>query len=436
MALNRRDEELIFRLAEKLTGSCQEGSYRKEIFVNNIERRMQATGVGNLGTYLRLVKQDAGEYERMISGLTIHTTSWFRESPHFAIIKAHVESLISESRPLKIWSAACSTGEELYTIALNLRDLFEKASFEFHGSDIDPVSVRSAERAVYGIQEMRGIPLEYRKFLLLGERNVAGFFTLEKEIRKQCRFFVNDLIAPQYPGAVADYDIVFCRNVLIYFKPADQKRIVANLTHHLRPGGMLVLGHSETPDVRGMPLQAGAHSTFLKLRKRQGSKGMASGEAAQPRILAVDDSPTMRTAIERLLGSRFNLVLCDSAESASKKIKEHSFDLISLDLNMPGENGLSWLSRMRADGLKTPVVILSESDQTSAEKLFGAGVVHAQDYLTKSKLSEDPEGVRELFHLLSTRGNPGEERNLEVRQFFSKSFGSSWNLGEKTISFS
>jgi len=424
MSLSKKEEEIVFRLAEKLTGTCQSGSYRKDIFLTNVERRMHASGAPSLTDYLRLVRDDPREHEQLISGLTIHTTSWFREKPHFEAIAAYVREVLPEAaasgRAIKIWSAACSTGEEVFSVALSLMKESEQARIELHGSDLDPLSVRRAQGAVYDRRDIRDIPEAYRPHLLLGQKNVAGLFTFEKSLRGRCRFFVNDLNARQFDEADRDYDVILCRNVLIYFRPEDQRRIVVNLLEHLRPGGLLILGHSETPDLKGLMLEDQRASTYRKALKRARFK--LAGEGLKPRLLIVDDSATIRQALEKMAESRFETVSCDSAENATKKIKEREFDLVSLDLNMPGENGLSWLARMRAEGLKTPVVILSESDPASAERLFGQGMANAQDYLTKSRLNQDAEGVLEIFRSLTAVGEKEEASSAEVCPFFASSF--------------
>ena len=125
MALSAPEMEVIYFLAEKLTGSSQQGAFRKEVLVTNIERRLQETKKATLIEYLKFVAKNPLEKDALISALTIHTTSWFREPPHLKILENYIkkESLKSNLQTFKIWSAACSTGEEPYTFSIFLSEL-------------------------------------------------------------------------------------------------------------------------------------------------------------------------------------------------------------------------------------------------------------------------------------------------------------------------
>ena len=123
--MDNLEKELIYTLAERLIGVSQQGQYRKNILVQNVFRRMEKVGVDALRDYLIYVKKDEREFAKLLSALTIHTTSWFREVPHFEHLKEYVHKnlKIFSEQPLKILSVACSTGEEVYSLALMMQSI-------------------------------------------------------------------------------------------------------------------------------------------------------------------------------------------------------------------------------------------------------------------------------------------------------------------------
>ncbi|HEY8271130.1 MAG TPA: CheR family methyltransferase, partial [Pseudobdellovibrionaceae bacterium] len=153
MGLTKQEEETIYLIAEKITGTSQQGVFRKDILVRNVERRMVEVNTRSLADYLQLVNSDPLQYQNLVSDLTIHTTSWFREKPHYDLLKQQAADLFKTAkRPFKVWSSACSTGEEVYSAALvleGLREHLQGFEYEIHGSDIDIVSVDKAQRALY-----------------------------------------------------------------------------------------------------------------------------------------------------------------------------------------------------------------------------------------------------------------------------------------------
>jgi two-component system chemotaxis response regulator CheB len=410
------DEEAIFALAEQLTGSCQRGEKRKDILVANVHRRMVISGADHLGAYLEKVEADENEFQELVSALTIHTTSWFREAPHFAIALRIAEQWVAKGAggPLRVWCAACSTGEEVYSFAASFEDLrlrLPQFDYEILGSDIDAKSVATGARAVYQSIALEQIPAPLRRHFLRGSGPTDGLMVPSKEIRERCRFETRDLNAPPLGAAHGTFHLVVCRNVLIYFDAPSVDRIVRGLVASLDAQfGHLCLGHSE-PVVPGrFALASMSNCVYRRAAVDDGKK----------RILVVDDSATIRGVITRTLSAAGNAVTAvESAQAASLALRGQAFDAITLDVNMPGVDGLTWLREQRHTGMKTPVVVVSDANREDAIAVLSAMKDGAQEFVEKRSLSTHP---RQLAELLASLTAPRERTRAGAhkRGFLSK----------------
>ena len=231
-------------------------SNEKRSFVRmKLYPRVVGLGLGSFGEYLSLVKYGPDgnrELARMISALTNNETYFFRESGQ---LEAFRNSLLPESREkklreaekkIKILSAGCSTGEEVYTLAMLA---FETGSFfwgwdiRITGIDIDETALETARRAVYYDRSFRMTdPYFAQKFF---SRNTAGY-EARRNIKAMVSFRNGNIADPETWESVGDMDMIFCRNVLIYFSDEKVKTAVGHFYRALRSGGYLLLGHSET----------------------------------------------------------------------------------------------------------------------------------------------------------------------------------------------
>lgn len=415
MALSKQEEETIYLLAEKITGTSQQGVFRKDILVRNVERRMVESKTGTLAEYLKLVNDDPNQYQKLVSDLTIHTTSWFREKPHYDLLRKHaIESFKAGKKFLTVWSAACSTGEEVYSAALvleNLRSELSGLEYEIYGSDIDVVSVEKAKSAIYDNDGFNDIPNDFKKFILIGSGAAKGLMTLDPEIRKRTKFFQNNLAIAPYKTPLSNFDVIFSRNVLIYFERKVQEAIAQELVNKVSTGGLMIFGHSDSFPSNSELVSIG-RSSYKKAEFKA-----KSVPVQRKKILIVDDSATIRKVINKILAAEFDTYECNSAAAADIAISKYKFDLITLDLNMPGENGHSWLMRHRKAEMKTPVVIVSDSSPIEAEKVFGALEAGAQDYIVKARLQNEPDKVVELLKSLTEVRQPSILQEQPRRPF-------------------
>ncbi|MEZ4873328.1 MAG: LbtU family siderophore porin [Bdellovibrionales bacterium] len=238
--MNKSDEELIYSLAEVLTNTCQSGPKRRSVIVSNVEKRMLETGIADLAKYLNFAVTSSTEMDHLMSSLTIHTTSWFREMPHFDSFEKYMVEKKKMLRPFRLLCAACSTGEEPYSFALVL-EKYRKNNphfeYEVIANDIDSVSVNHAQRAIYPVKDLKSIPERYRDSVLVGSGKTESLMTLDPEIRKRVKFQSHDLrkilIAPG-----KKFDFVVCRNVLIYFDEEQIKHVIKFFKIHLEEDGV------------------------------------------------------------------------------------------------------------------------------------------------------------------------------------------------------
>jgi chemotaxis protein methyltransferase CheR len=222
-----------------------------------LHKRVRALNYSDLNAYVDDLF-DGGKLDtelvHLIDCVTTNKTDFFREPSHFAFMKSvAVPELLGlrgrGSGGLKIWSSACSTGMEAYTTAIVLDDMLRTGSrFQFRilGTDISTSVLRLAEAGIYSKEMIAPVPEELaRRYFLSARDQSRAEVRVVPELRKSTNFMRMNLMDPVYP-VDRDVDIIFCRNVLIYFEKHIQRKVVDRLCSHLRPGGYLMVGHSES----------------------------------------------------------------------------------------------------------------------------------------------------------------------------------------------
>lgn len=228
----------------------------KQVMVEGrLRKRLAHAGCATLDQYAALVLGMHGgeELERVIDCVTTNKTEFFREPTHFEFLQDRaIPELIRLHRGaarIKVWSAACSTGAEPFTAAMVLHDLMiQRRDFHYAilGTDISVSVLNEAKAAIYPRSMMDAIPPDKRaRYVMMAKDHTRDAARITPELRKRVRFRQLNLMDEQYP--VDDHvDVIFCRNVLIYFERPTQEAVVNRLASHLRPGGFLLLGHSES----------------------------------------------------------------------------------------------------------------------------------------------------------------------------------------------
>ena len=226
------------------------GAGREESLPVGLRNRMHALKTDSVLGYLQLLERDAEERSRLVEHLTINETYFFRESSYLSLmLNRLIPDLMTGRRGgrIRILSAGCSTGEEPYSIAILLHEHYGPESlkyFEVAGIDIDDSAIRRALRGVYGKHSFRGMDKErlHRYF----ESVDPGQYRLRDEIRSMVSFQTVNLRTSLYPDFMRDTDILFYRNVSIYFAASVQKEVFMRLAGCLRAGGYLVVSATET----------------------------------------------------------------------------------------------------------------------------------------------------------------------------------------------
>jgi chemotaxis protein methyltransferase CheR len=213
---------------------------------SRLSRRLRETGHQSFREYLRwLESTDGPEWQEFINALTTNLTSFFREQHHFEILTDLLRSKPA-STPWNIWCSAASTGEEPYSILMTVLDaLGSQANFSMSASDIDSKVLATASQGVYRLDGLKGIDTSHmHKYFLRGTGNNAGFVRVKSEFRDAINFLMINLIRDDWPFK-EPFDIVFCRNVMIYFDAPTQRRVLERIHRVMKPGGMLFVGHAE-----------------------------------------------------------------------------------------------------------------------------------------------------------------------------------------------
>ena len=215
---------------------------RKENMVyNRLSRRLRATSTRSFREYLDQVEAgDSAEREQFVNALTTNLTAFFREPHHFEMLVARAKA----AGKLRVWSSACSTGEEAYSAAIALREVSRSA--EILASDIDTEALAGARDGIYRAELLEAAGIErMRPHFLRGTGDNARLVKVRPELRAMVKFGFRNLLARDWP-LEERFDIVFCRNVMIYFDRPTQQTLLERIAAVLKPGGLLFLGHSES----------------------------------------------------------------------------------------------------------------------------------------------------------------------------------------------
>jgi len=248
----RQLRELIFREAGIYLSDA-----KKALLLGRLSRRLSMLGLTSYGEYYeRVAGGDAQERIHMLDAISTNETHFFREPGQFEflekrVLPAWIAAANKGERPrrLRAWSAACSTGEEPYSLAMLLLSMLPPElgfSIEVLGSDISTRVLAAATAGVWPLARAREIPEPHlKRFMLRGVRAQEGRMKAGPELRASVRFERINLRNPVHPAG-GPFDLVFCRNVLIYFRQEDKADVVDRLLAHLAPGGLLLLGHAES----------------------------------------------------------------------------------------------------------------------------------------------------------------------------------------------
>lgn len=248
------DREVFRRLARLVhrESGIRLTEAKRSLIVSRLSRRLRALGLSDFAEYCALVEAEAGAEERgrMISALTTNVTRFFREEHHFRQLRDEIlPPLIAHARAggrVRLWSAGCSTGEEPYSLAITLVERFPDAAahdVRILASDIDPCVIETARRGRYPASSAAALPAELRRRYLMPCKDAPDQVELEGTLRALISFRELNLLS-RWPFR-GRFDVIMCRNVVIYFDAPTQEMLWPRFAEALAPGGHLFIGHSE-----------------------------------------------------------------------------------------------------------------------------------------------------------------------------------------------
>ena len=238
---------------------------KKELVMGRLGKRLAAHGLGNFTDYFHLLEsgQDPAEVQMAVDLLTTNETYFFREMKHFDFLRSQLPEARRRGQTYRVWSAASSSGEEAYSIAMLLSDGLASTPWEVLGTDISTKVLHGAARALYSMERARHIPAAYlRRFCLKGEGAYAGQLLIERSLRSRVQF--RQLNLNEALPNLGLFDFIFLRNVMIYFNDETKRQVVARLVLALKPGAFFCVGHSESLNGICQELEQVAPSIYRK----------------------------------------------------------------------------------------------------------------------------------------------------------------------------
>ncbi len=221
---------------------------KQDMVYSRLARRLRATGKASFGEYLDSLERNGGdEWERFVNSLTTNLTSFFREAHHFPIFADYLRK-IGTRRPIRVWCSAASTGEEPYSIAITVAETFGTGAshVSIMASDLDTNVLATAQKGVYPIERVEKLsPERLRKFFLRGTGTQEGYVSVRPELRRMIEFQRINLLDQAY-SVKGPIDVIFCRNVMIYFDKPTQYKILSRFAPMMNPDGLMFAGHSES----------------------------------------------------------------------------------------------------------------------------------------------------------------------------------------------
>jgi chemotaxis protein methyltransferase CheR len=246
---HRSDFERVRGLIYKRAGISLADS-KQEMVYSRLARRLRATGIASFATYLDDLEANRmpDEWESFVNALTTNLTSFFREAHHFPLLAEHALKVKRQTgQPLTVWCSAASTGEEPYSIAITLCEAFNTLTppVNIVATDIDTNVLATASAGVYPQERVDKLEADrLRRFFLKGKGAQEGLVRVRPELRQLITFRQLNLLSDDWPVR-GPFDAIFCRNVMIYFDKATQRKILSRFVPLMKPDALLFAGHSE-----------------------------------------------------------------------------------------------------------------------------------------------------------------------------------------------
>ena len=405
-------------IVQKIAG-VQFDERQHAMVISRLKRRMSELNIEAPEQYLTYIKANhESESNKLVSLLTTHHTFFFRESEQFDfLLRDGLPKIIAAVRKqgrnhLRVWSMAMSRGHEVYTLSMflayHMPRLAPGMTYEILGTDVDTACVKTARNGVYRWDEVKTIPSLYLGGnWSRGTGDIAEFAKAKENIKKPCRFDVGNLLAIPKPQEVGLWDLIFCRNVFIYFKPEQITQIAAQVRNLTENHGYFVIGLSENlgDDRKGFHLLGGSVYAHSAPKKTEDAAAKATPvrtptTPAPLRVLVVDDSATIIAMLKSILTKDQGFEIVGQAadgQAAANLASQVKFDVMTLDLQMPVLDGFGYLDQyVKNKPNHPPVVVVSSRNRDDMEvgpRVMNAG---AKDFVEKPTVSDLAERATEI----------------------------------------
>jgi len=262
MTLSTASFEAVTAMFARVSG-IRLSPAKKPLVEGRLQRMAQDAGHTRLDDYVHALLEaaDPKELTRVVDKLTTNETYFFREPEHFD----HLQQVLRNQAPggaLRVWSAASSSGEEAYSIAMLLAEELGRRDWSVIGTDLSTSVVQQARRALYPMERARNLPQPLlKRYCLRGEGDYAGQLLIQRALRERVSFRCANLMQ-EMPRDLGQFDIIFLRNVLIYFDPPGKAKIVRRVLAHLKPDGLLYTGHAESLANLELPVRSVAPAVY------------------------------------------------------------------------------------------------------------------------------------------------------------------------------
>jgi chemotaxis protein methyltransferase CheR len=452
MSLAKDPISQLGQLAQELTG-VQMSEKHREMIKSRLQKRLTELSLPSLDAYLAYFHANrTSETPKFIGLLTTHHTYFFREFSHFEfMLQKSLPALLPilqkrSDRTLRIWSAACSRGQEVYSLAmfldLHLKKLDPNLKYEILGTDIDPESVEIAKNGVYQFSELKEVPLSLMgSHWVRGTGAIASFAKAKASLRSNCRFQPMNLLKIDNDIQKAKkFDIIFCRNVFIYFNQEQIRSISQELLKCLDPAGYFFIGISESLMQLGLPVQSFGPSVYQYKTAATKVEAVLPGRQANPiparapavvlpppliRVVCVDDSPVILTLLKQVLSRDHGFDIVGTAANgleAAERIRDLKPDAVTLDIHMPLATGIEYLEKNFKTG-HAPVVMVTSVTRENSDLAGRALSLGASDYVEKpalSNLAERGDEIRTKVRCAFMAGQMAAPVKLGLDQSFQK----------------
>ena len=220
---------------------------KRQLVYSRLARRLRVLGIESFGAYLDYLDATPQELQEFVNALTTNLTAFFREEHHFSVLANFIANH-RHNKPCRIWCTASSTGEEPYSIAMTLVQAYGSYSppVEIIASDIDSQVLRSAADGIYPLNRIQSLSQQQKKqFFLRGKGRTSGNAKVVEPLRQLIDFRQINLLDKNWPIS-GKFDVIFCRNVMIYFDKPTQLKLLERMVNLLKPDGLYIAGHSES----------------------------------------------------------------------------------------------------------------------------------------------------------------------------------------------